>query len=103
MTPDIGGTVKIDAVDAEYDGEKVDYIPMSLYEECRFSYGDLELDQLALDGTSLVLKFQNDDLIKVELNINGTFRKNGTETVDGKSESKSTEWTHSLKIELEKR
>ncbi len=103
VTPDIGGTVKIDAVDAEYAGEKVDYIPISLYEECRFSYGDLELDQLALDGTSLVLKFQNDDLIKVELNINGTFRKNGTETVDGKSESKSTEWTHSLKIELEKR
>ena len=103
VPPEICGSLKADGVDAEYSGNEVDYIHMSLDEDQHFIYGNLEFDTLASDGTSLILKFQNDDLTAVSLSINGTIRENITTSEDGKSETESREYNHALKIDLEKR
>ena len=99
----INGSVTINAVDADYAGERVDYIHLYLSEDLRFRYEDLEYDSLATDGTSMVLKFDNNELVSVHLSINGTIMENQTMSEDGTSKTESSEKRHAFIVELEKR
>ena len=103
VPPEINGFVTINAVDADYAGERVDYVHLYLGEDLRFRYEDLEYDSLATDGTSMVLKFDNNELVSVHLSINGTIMENQTMSEDGTSKTESSEKHHAYIVELEKR
>ena len=96
----IKASIAVDAMDAEYAGNDVTYLPLHFNQSSTFKDIDLYYDSLEIGSSCIELRFEGGKLTSAEIVMRGTLQRDRKGNYDGETINDTDESNTSKSVKL---